>query len=72
MKCTPIPSIRNHVSTAVAESTLVLLKMVSGSAALLLYTKYGQCVYNTEHDWLKCSPVDLFSFPLALTASDIF
>lgn len=44
MKFTLIPGAGNHASAAVAESKLILLEMVSGSAALLLYTKYGQCV----------------------------
>lgn len=42
-----IPSRNTH-------SRVILLEKVSGKVALLLFTKYGQQEFNTEHDWLSC------------------
>lgn len=70
MKCELIPGTGNHVSAA--KSALILLKMVSGNAGLLLWTKYGQRAYNAEHYRPMCSVANFRSLPFTLIARDIF
>lgn len=74
IKSQTIPSTGRAVSLAVAAESMGSFCLKWFQAELLHHStpNMDSVYWNAEGDWLKCSPVDIFSFPSTLTASDMF